>query len=222
MITRRKLLGLFTAAVANTAMPAAGAQPDIASSPEDVLMPHMRQVFGVDTFVLLDKPTARLKYIDQGRVVMDVPTLLGRQKGDDEQTTPLATPSGIFANSMLMRDDKEYKKLGGTVFAFNCKPDMSFCYSVHSLYQGNPKENRYSRLVSPTVEDNFISHGCPNVFADDFKRLKSHLNQYQAKFGQMPYVVITPQNQSDLAAFIQKNFAGNNGLGRQDKLSSNY
>ena len=122
-------------------------------------------------FVIVDKLQAKVfVFRPDGVLRAAAPALLGLARGDD--TVPgigdrklasiapgeRTTPAGRFVAALG-------KNLGGHEIVW---VDYAAAISLHPVVTANPKENRLSRLSSPTAADNRISYGCINVPAAFF------------------------------------------------------
>lgn len=125
-------------------------------------------------FVVIDKPGALVMVFDaQGRLLHNVPALLGSALGDDSVPgigdKPLAqiqpeeriTPAGRFVARMgrtLTGEDVVWV-------------DYEAAVSMHRVRVVKESERRLERLASQTTADNRISNGCINLPVDFYEQV---------------------------------------------------
>lgn len=130
-------------------------------------------------FMIADKPSGQIHVFGRdGRHIASSRALYGADRGDTiirGQRNPAGqqhTPAGRYA--LEFRDAPEYT--GGKVASFReVDTEEHIPYevggvAVHSVYLGDPAQNRLGRLASDTVADNRISQGCINTTQDLFLR----------------------------------------------------
>jgi hypothetical protein len=121
---------------------------------------------GGRSFVVIDKPSARLSVFDAtGRLLDSAPVLLGLATGDrsvpgigerplaDIRREERTTPAGRFVA-------EPGRNLSGEDIVW---VDYDAAVSLHRVRPLDPSERRLQRLASPTPADNRISYGCVNV-----------------------------------------------------------
>lgn len=161
------------------------APPEIDSETYNILSPQARLYYidarkkGLDTFFIVDKPTATLVAIGKGgKTYGRCPVLLGKKMGETpNQADPnsdvaneATTPMGMYfigKNNIGEHDKKQYNNKIYSLYGTDR-------IAIHETYPGELKQ-RTKSLKSETVADNRMSWGCINLDAKDFDRLLAHI-----------------------------------------------
>jgi hypothetical protein len=121
-------------------------------------------------FMIADKPNGMLHIFNaDGTVFAQEAALYGKDKGDtlgksSLEGGPKITPAGKF--TLEVADNAEYD--GGKVLNLAESKDDTGFVAVHSVYLGDPKEQRGKRLTSGKTDDKRVSYGCINTAKDLF------------------------------------------------------
>ena len=176
---------------AGMASAAHAGEADLSPKAESVAR-AVEESLGVKGMVILDKDNAEILVVNQGKVVMRSPALVGIAPGEDERLNPKVTPMGVFPLAEHTVNPREYQ--GGRVFGFRYTRKGD--YWIHPTWYGNPSEQRDQRLATSTPNDNAITNGCVNVpygFYQAFSNwLKAHpqyfKGSHQASYA--PFIVM--------------------------------
>jgi hypothetical protein len=116
-------------------------------------------------FVIVDKLKAKVFVLDeQGQLRGAAPALLGLARGDD-------TVPGIGAQKLAtIRPEARTTPAGRFVASLGHDFEQDILWvdyetglSLHRVITGEPGDNRFQRLASPSPQDRRISYGCVNV-----------------------------------------------------------
>lgn len=129
---------------------------------------QVRQQHG-EPFIVAEKPTGLMFAFDgDGKLLAKAPALYGKSVGDallpssesktvDETTNAeKITPAGAFRGEVT----QDYGKPSLTF-----ERGAGWRIGIHTVYLGDPQENRADRLKSETGADNRVSYGCINAEA---------------------------------------------------------
>jgi hypothetical protein len=125
-------------------------------------------------FIVIDKVAAEVFVYDaQGGMIGAAPALLGEAFGDDSvpgigdrelsdiKPEERTTPAGRFVAKL-----GPSKGLGNVLWV-----DYPTSVSLHPVITNKRDEHRLERLMSPTPDDNRITHGCINVPVTFYKEV---------------------------------------------------
>jgi hypothetical protein len=152
-------------------------------------------------FIIADKPMGMVHIFKaDGSVLVQDAALYGKDKGDtlDSKSSlqggPKTTPAGSFHLEAM--DDKDYT--GGKVLSLVESRDSTGYVAVHSVYLGDPKEQRVERFKSANPDDRRVSFGCINTTEDTFvNNVLPVINEFN---GGMIFVM--PEAQENTAAMF--------------------
>jgi len=155
-------------------------------------------------FVMIYKVSAVLYVFENGRVVDEGPVLLGQNTGDMRSLSDRAVPAGQFR--VIPRqgpslEEKGYRR--GQFLEFYCEPGRPgriSCAGLHAVWTEIPAERRIERLESATIEDNYITNGCPNVLNPLFDSAWNMITDpYNVNTeGRTPYIYVLNEEDSSL------------------------
>ena len=79
------------------------------------------------------------------------------------------TPTGVFMVHHMLTKQAGY---GGDILVF--KEDKKYCYAIHRMWLGNPKQHRAEKLASNNQEQRKnVTLGCINVAPEVYDELKN-------------------------------------------------
>lgn len=159
-------------------------------------------------FFIADKPNGKIHLFDDtGKHVATSDALYGKSTGDvltaesrNKKADELAdidkvTPAGTY--TITVSPSAEYA--GGYTLRLNDNNGDLGGIAIHSVYLGDPKENRLTKLASKAAGDKKVSYGCINTTRDFF------VNKIMPRVGEFNNagVVVIPDAQDTLMAYMK-------------------
>lgn len=148
-----------------------------------------------DTYVVVDKTNRELLIVENGRITLRDPVLIGKEEGDavPVMSGRSATNAGRY-EPVVRTDEEAYRNYyRNTNILFDCNQEFTRCSAIHGLWTQVASENRIQRYESPTAADNAITNGCVNVEYSIQDRLIALFQQRNADGS--PIQLIIPPSQ---------------------------
>jgi hypothetical protein len=148
-----------------------------------------------DSYIVVDKPTARLFIIDSNKnLVTDFPVLLGQTKGeskniansDSDIAIGATTPAGKYRLTNLYINKDDSVMYQGRILSLLGQGQGGL--AIHMTYPLEI-EKRSKALETETTEDNRMSWGCINISLENWDNyIKPYFNT------EKQFIFITPDN----------------------------
>lgn len=189
---RKYMSRVVLAASLSTSFSAASAADDLTFTPqEDLTIRHMAAQ-GVQQFLMMNEKRGRLIAVDQGRAVLDVPAISGKNRGDNLIQTPASTPAGIYPLTISRN-----QTASDAVMVFDDKGP--YAYVIHRAGGFRLDRLNGKKPFTNPEKDLRVSTGCISTRSEDYNMM-SQFATYAAQqagmnpgAGQKALLVILPE-----------------------------
>ncbi len=118
-----------------------------------------------DVYVVVDKTNREVLIVENGRITLRDPVLVGKELGDNIPVTQgrYGTNAGRYYPVVRTDEDAYSNYYRATNILFDCDEEFTRCVAIHGLWTQVASERRVERYQSATIADNAITNGCVNV-----------------------------------------------------------